>query len=263
MNKKLINYWWRSGESYDSDFAAVMARWTALGYTHPSSTVLTSLNQFVLDLKTYGIWTGLDALWVFMLNDSGLVATTGTINYKSPSANAITWPVAPTYATSGFEGNGTTQYALTNFNPSTHGVQHTLNSSSRGALVYKAKTAAVSYLDGHVTSAFNVITGNTTGSTLQRVHGNSVGPSVVFDNTGYIAINRSGAANGEIYKETTRSTGTGASISLPNENYTILRSSSGYGDFGVGAYYLGRSFTQTEHGNFRTALLAHKTRLGL
>lgn len=256
-------YWWLlSGASFDSDFNAVMARWTALGYTHPSSIVLSSLNQFILDLKTYGIWTGLDAIWVFMLNDSGIVATTGTINYKSPSANAITWPVAPTYTTSGFEGNGSTQYALTNFNPSTHGSQYVLNSASRTLFKYSTGVPT-DYLDGHVSSGNDAFTNGLSTGLCRINSSNSLSAGVDTTGTGYRSLNRIDSTNVSVYKDITKSDRTSTSVGIVNENFTISRSSFGYGSSGISFYAIGRSFSQTEHGNFRTAFLAHKTRLGL
>lgn len=259
MDNKKINWWWMGGSSYDSDFQTVMNRWAALGYTAPSATVITSLNQLILDLKSYGIWTGLDGFWVMMLNNASIVSTTGAINYKSPSSNQFTFPTTPTFTTSGIEGNGVDQYVLTNFNTS-NGVQYTQNSASIGTYVYKARTIATSYLIGHVTSA-NDIMSAAAGSSIQRING--TGPSTALNTLDYMAIDRPDASNVTVYRGTTANSGAAASSARVNENLTLLRSAFGFGDNGLSMLSIGRSFNATEHGNLRTAFLAHKTRLGL
>ena len=58
----------------DADYQAVLDEATLLGYTLPSSGQQTIQNQFVLDLKSAGIWSQLDLLYV--------MATDGDSNYS-------------------------------------------------------------------------------------------------------------------------------------------------------------------------------------
>lgn len=258
MNKKLIN-WWAGGPSYPN-LTAIMLRWTALGYTHPSPAVLSSLNTLIGDLIAAGVWTGFDAFWCMMLNNSGIVSTTGAINLRSLSANQMTFPVAPNYTASGIEGNASNMYALTNFNPITHGVNYTLNAASRGLYKYKAGTAT-DYMEGHASSGADLIT-EAGSSTLQRINGTggNMGDTRPIE---YYAINRVDASNIFCMNGTAKIDIAAAASGVANENFTLLRAAFGYGSMGIGAYFIGRSFSEAEHLLIRTAMLAHKTRLGL
>lgn len=236
-----------------------LAEVNAASLTNPSETVKSSVNKLCLDLINYGVASGMDRCWNFMLNDSALVDGAGTISLFNSGETRLTFPVAPTYTASGFKG-GSSSYANTQFNPSTQGTNYTLNNASRGLYKYSAGTPTA-YIDGHASSAVNAIT-EAASSSLQRINGNSGG---VGDTRplGYFALDRSDASNHIGYKETASSSATAASSSLVNENITILRAAFGYGDAGISFYYLGRSFSAAEHLNIRLAFLAHKTRLGL
>lgn len=260
MNKAKLNWWW-NGAGYDSAITAVMARWTALGYTHPSGAVLTSLNTLIGDLKTAGVYTGFDIFYVPMLGDDTLVQTTGAINYITPASYQITFPVAPTSTDSGFEGNGSSQYASTNFNPATNGVNYTLNNCSRGLYKYKADGVNTS-IDGQVGQTTNVLIDAASG-TLNRINGNSVAAGVATTALDYIAINRDNSLTVSVYTGTTKQDRNATSISVPSAAFSILRSNFGYGGQGISMYYAGRAFSQAEHAAIRTAFLAHKSRLGL
>lgn len=262
MNKKLIE-WWAGGASYDSALTAVMARWTALGYTHPSSTVLTSLNTLITDLKAAGVYTGFDGLWVPMLNDAGLVSTTGAINYISPSANQWTFPVAPSYTTSGVKGNGTDQYVDTNLNPST-ATNFTLNNASFGYYQYVGGTGT-NYTIGHASGSNDVMLNATSSSTAVRISGGNLtaGNPATNNTAEYYAVDRQTSSDVKVYNGTSVHTTTATSTSRQNEDFTILRAAFGYSSAGISMVFVGRSFSTAEHANIRTAILAHKTRLGL
>ena len=263
MNKKVLNWFLNSGSSYDSAFSAVMSRWTALGYTHPSAAVLTSLNTLVTDLKGYGVWTGFDALWVMMLNDASLVATTGAINYISPSNNQMTFPVAPSYTTSGIKGNATDQYALTNFNPS-NGTNYTLNNASFGYYQYVGGSGT-NYTFGHAAGSNDVMLNATSSAAAVRINsGNLAAGNPATNNIAeYYAVDRQDSTNVKVFNGTSVHSTTATSISRQNENFTILRAAFGYSSAGISMAFVGRSFSTTEHANIRTAILAHKSRLGL
>jgi len=258
MKKQVLDWWMGSGDPYPN-LTSVMARWTALGYTHPSGTVLTSLNTLVTDLKAAGVWTGFDTFYVMMLNDASLVSTTGAINYVSPSANQMTFPVAPTYTTSGIKGNGTTQYASTNYNPFSQGVNFTRDSCSWGFWRYVDDTVSGYY--GGASTQNTFIASNGIGT--HRINSGSPGASSAVKGTGYAAIDRGGAAGFSLYNETTKIDRTAASAAIQNAAFLILQGLSTFTDAGLSMWYNGRSFSQSEHASIRTAFLAHKTRLGL
>lgn len=233
----------------------------ALSLTLPSDTVKASVNKFCLDLRNYGIDTKIDRLWMLMLNDSSLVSGAGSVSLYNPGSNRMTFPVAPTYTVRGIEGNGTSMYALDNYNPTTDRINYSQDSAAIGFYQYKLRTIASPYIHGTLTTAIDIVPAFNTS--LIRINGNSIGPTVDLNTIDYIAINRSASNAGQVYKGTTQSTGTGTSSGYSNSSFTTLRSFFGYSDTGLSMKYISSSLTQTEHGNFRTAFLAHKTRLGL
>lgn len=237
------------------------AQVASLSLTLPSESVKSSLNKVCIDINNYSYVSGLNRMWVFMLNDNTLVNGAGTVSLISPESSLFTFPVAPTYTINGFVGDGSTQYGSTNFNPSSNGPPiYTLNSASRGMYIY---TSGGGYFDGHIASPDNVIT-NSNNSGLHRINsGTNFSGGVDMSGSGYRAINRSSATTTSIYNDLTKSDWTTSSSGLANENLTVLRSTFGYGTAGISMYYIGRSFTQSEHSNIRTIFLSHKTRLGL
>lgn len=113
--------------AYDADYQSVLNMATALGYTLPSAAHQIKGNQFVLDLKSYGIWTLLDVLYPFATSGDSDFAT---LNWISPTTYQATKVNSPTFTSSvGFNGNGSTSYLNTTFAPSA-GVNYTLNDAS-------------------------------------------------------------------------------------------------------------------------------------
>lgn len=123
MNKKLID-WWIGGASYTSEYQAILDRATTLGYTHPSTSVKTKQNNYIVALKAAGIWSLLDVLYVF----AGDSKNFSKINWISPSIYTCSEVGSPTFQNNiGWQSNGG---ALnTGFAPS-NGVNFTQNNGS-------------------------------------------------------------------------------------------------------------------------------------
>lgn len=236
---------------------------TSLGLTAPATAVNASINKFCLDLingaSGSSVLSGMDALWMFMLNDSSLVAGAGTVTLQNPSRTRLAFTVAPTYTTSGFEGNASSMYADTNFNTSL-GTNFVRDSASRGMYKYKAGTTGG--LDGHLSSALNGMF--IAGSTQQRINsGVALSASFSTTGTGYKAMNRTTSNDVQGYNPSVNNY-TNASSAPANDTLKLLRNvTANYSDAGLSMYFVGRSFTSTEHGIISTSFTAHKTRLGL
>ena len=73
-----------------------------------------------------------DRLWIHGLNND-VAARTSFVN---PSSTIITAVNSPTFtANQGYQGNGSTSYLNTNYNPSTQGVKYTLSNASGFAYI--------------------------------------------------------------------------------------------------------------------------------
>lgn len=129
MRSNKLNWWWRGAVSYDTDYQTLLARGTALGYTLPSAALKAKQSALIVALKAAGVWTLIDVLYVFRNNDATL-GNFSLLNWKAPSSFACTIATPPTYGTSGYKGNGTTQFISTNWIPNTNGVNYTTNNAS-------------------------------------------------------------------------------------------------------------------------------------
>lgn len=110
------------GESFDTDYQAVLDRASSLGYTAPSSGQQTLQNTLVTDLKTAGVWDKLDLFYVFATDGDSDYAT---LNWKAPSSFQLTKTNSPTFTTNeGFAQSGTA-YLDTGYNLLTDGTNYT------------------------------------------------------------------------------------------------------------------------------------------
>lgn len=99
---------------FDAD---AMAFFTATGIT--DATIRTAVNTLVKDLKAYGIWSKLKAIYPMV----GGTAGTHKYNLKNPAdtnaAFRLNFLGGWTHSSNGAMPNGTNAYATTFFNPST------------------------------------------------------------------------------------------------------------------------------------------------
>lgn len=91
-----------AGGGFDADYQAVLDRASSLGYTAPSAGQQTLQNTLVTDLKTAGIWSKLDALYI-MANDGS--REFARLNWASPSTFELSEVNSPIFTSNqGFYG---------------------------------------------------------------------------------------------------------------------------------------------------------------
>ena len=118
--------------SFDADAVAFFTRVTTAGGSL-SNTEKVAVNQLVLNMKSYGIWTSMKAVYPMV----GASAAACAQNLKSSSFTG-TFTSGWTFASSGVTGNGTSAYMNTNFIPST---DYT-SSTNFGLFLYTSSTTA-------------------------------------------------------------------------------------------------------------------------
>jgi hypothetical protein len=225
--------------AFTTEYQAIIARATALGYTLPSPSVQAKQNAFLVALKSIGVWTKLDVFYCFAQDGSKEFAT---INWKAPSANQCTLINSPTWTSNqGFTGNGTSSYIDTNYQSLGAG-NYTLNNASRYA--YVRTLVANRIIDGVDSSTANSIT--TFVSANQRINQSGGNLSASFDystsGAGMKSIHRTSSTVVTCYNNTTASSGlTATSTGLVTSNQCILRSASGYGSHQISMYAMGAS----------------------
>jgi hypothetical protein len=236
------------------------------------STQKSAINTLVNDLKSYGLWTKLKAIYPMV----GGTATTHKYNLKDPrddnTAFRLTFTGGWTHSNNGALPNGTTGYADTNFTGSNwSGVSNaSMGFYSRTNFLNTVETVEMgAYGLGVSNNIIEVY--NPTYKALFSLNGSTV-PSMVTANTttstGLYVANRTGTNVLNGWKNGTKlGTNTVSVSSLPTVNIYI----GGYNSSGVPQVlsskecafsFLGDGFTDTESGNLYTAIQAFQTTLG-
>lgn len=233
----------------DADYKAILDRGTALGYSLPTSAQQQTQNQLLLALKLVGVWTKMDVLYVFC-NDGG--QNFATLNWKAPSSFQATLVNSPTFTTNvGFQGNGTSAYLNTNFNPFTSGVTYTLNNAHRMAVMNAVSGADIFDGGGGFT---NFMRGGIQPFRVNMGSANAI-PNKDFTGTGVKAVIRTGANAMQAINRDLSTLHTGASTSINNATQTILFGTFLYATANtkVSFYSMGGILTTSEVASFRTS----------
>lgn len=121
---------------YTLAFAAVVVSRGGVVTTAEKAYLTTFENSVGTDITEF------DRLWIHGLSNN-IAARTSFVNPSSTIATAINAPTFTPYK--GYQGNGSTQYLDTNFNPATQGVKYTLNNASLG--VYSLTNLSATQLE--------------------------------------------------------------------------------------------------------------------
>jgi hypothetical protein len=222
---------------FDADYQAVLNYATTQGYSLPSASQQILQNQLVIDLKTGGIWSKLDTFGVFATDGDSDFALIDWIRLSDYTAVN-----SPTFTTNqGFTGDGTSSYIDTNFNPSTSGVNYTLDDASRYFFPH-ALVGGTYRMDGTTnTRQNNMIRSNITE---QRINCGLNTLLTAFDYSAVInpkSIHRTSSSSVDLFNGTVGTTGVQTSTSIFNSNQFIFRSGAAYSEGTVSAYAMGAS----------------------
>lgn len=236
---------------------------TAASITDP--TQQSAINQLVVDLKGYSIWSKFSALYPMV----GGSATKHSYNLKNTAQYQIVWNGGVTHSNLGVQFGGVNGWGNTDYNLSTNA---SLNSHSIS--VYSRTTGTSSFqcelgVTGGIFEGGAGIFLRASGLTYYRV--NSQASYITYsdaDSRGFYLANRtaSNVVNG--WRNSTKVvTGTTVSYApLANFNYSI----GAFNENGVNTYYsakqiafasIGQGLTDTEAANFYTAVQAFNTTL--
>jgi hypothetical protein len=249
------------GGGLDSDAQAFL---TAISNSDP--TIESAINQLVLDLKAASIWTKMQGIYPFV----GGSATSHKYNLKDPqdtdAAFRLTFSGTVTHNANGITGNGTTGYADTHYNLSTHG---TLN--SQHISIYSRT--------GTNETNNDVDIGGRDGTNVVRLDIASFSTAQGFNQAS--ALNTVANTSGLGFFVNSRTASTGYRIQIRGTNNNITRTSSAkpsaslyiaaLNNNGSATAFSARNFafasvgtglTQTEAADFDTAVVTFQTTLG-
>lgn len=246
---------------FDPDAQAFI---TAAAITDP--TQQAAINQLVVDLKGYNIWTKFKAIYPIV----GGSAATHKWNLKDPrdldAAFRLTFATGWTHASTGMLPNGTSAFADTKLNLDT-----TTNLNSVAFGVYsRSNTAGGNRYHGasSATSFFTLSEKLTSNNYLAFINDNGViGTfSASTDSRGFFQGSRTAVNAIRIAKNNSQVTSSIASTTKPAFNVFIGANNNQnvanrYNDKEVAFFYISDGLISTEMTNLYTAVQAYQTTL--
>ncbi len=258
-----------AGYSYTNAEAATLV---AAMSSAPDDTRKGLIDTCIGAIKTAGVWTKLDCLWIRAAHDSQAALLDWKRLSDSTAVNS------PTFTTDrGFTGDGSTSYINTNFTPSTDGVNYTQNSACMGAYLNAGTDAASTSKNAmgvlstgvyfYIWPWYSASAGSGVRARINNAANTTKG--TITTAFGLTSANRSGASAVELYRNgSSLGTSTEASVGAPpkdvfelgyNNNNTGL---SGANDYRIAASFVGGSLTSTEHADLFAAIEAYLDAVG-
>jgi hypothetical protein len=262
----IINPYVFGGPALDPDAAAFL---TAAAITDP--TITSAINTLVLDMKGYGIWTKMKAIYPFV----GGTASTHKWNLKDPqdtnAAFRLVFNGGWTHTSNGVQANGTNGYADTFFNPNTQfSVNDNVHLSLYSRLNNSGTDADLGVFTGSVPTESAIYIYRQLLGNISLTSQNSA-TYLTFtdtDSIGMYTSTRIGTSVKYFKNNILKNSMTNAATSRANFNYYLSTMNSD-GSPNAGLYSnkqfafasIGDGLTDTEAGNFYTAVQAFNTTL--
>lgn len=248
--------------SYDADASAFF---TAASIT--DTTQKSAVNQLVLDLKSYVIWTKCKAIYPVV----GGNASSHAVNLKTPGTFNLTFSTGWTHSSTGMTPNNSTAYADTSFNVSS--VFSSINNC--GFSFYSRTSLSFSNTPNHgiIPTTTNNRMYFAPQSTFYQIQGTENALYwVTFSNTdrkGFYTSVRTSNTSRKTYKNGNvagSSTGNDTGGTLPSANFFIgaTNNNGTASNFTIDQLAfssLHDGLTDTEAANFYTAVQAFQTTL--
>ena len=259
MPKKVFIFGsYNSAVAYDTDAQAFFDRVTAAGGT-TSLTEKTATNQLVLDLKSFGIWSSLKAIYPMVGSSSSACSQ----NLKSSSFTA-SFSGGWTFASTGITGNNTNAFMNSNFVPSTDAStsgfsfgSYPRNNNTTGTQVSGCFTTSTTSFAQH-----NLSNGNMFSGVIGNIISYTANPS-----TRTFIHRRTSSTFSQSYRNgTSLGSETNTASALPNINFYIgARNNGGLVDFYDGHeyafYFLGLGLTNQNALDLTTSINTFQTSL--
>ena len=244
------------GTPIDPDAAAFFARVTAAGGTL-SATEQTAVNTLVVDMKAYGIWTSMKAVYPMV----GASAAACAQNLKSSSFTG-TFSSGWTFASTGVTGNGTSSYFDTGLNLNTmnsisdisFGIYNRTNSQNRASFGCDYPSSLVIPVSFYV----KYTDGNKYGYLFDLANDGGG----VTNPQGFNAMSRTASTtkfiqlNSSIVTYSSLSSGT-----LSSRNFIFGAGSQEFDNRSTAFAFVGNGLTSTNLSDFYTAVQAFQTTL--
>jgi hypothetical protein len=243
-----------AGPSYEAESVTLFAAMSV----QPDVTRKGHINTLVAALKTAGVWTKLDILYLLAAHD----AQAARLNWKVPASFAATAVNSPTFTVDrGYAGDGATSYLNTGFVPSSNGVTYTRDSA------HMAFWDRVNEDIGNSQIAFNASTGHVfgrlAGSTYARINGNAAGIATT-SSLGLIVGDRSSSGTVFAYRNgSSIGSVSDASVAIPAGTIQVGGyTGAGFSTHQLAAASAGGTLSAGEHTAYYNAIAAYMTAVG-
>ncbi len=251
--------WWLGEKPYEysAEYQAVIDYADANGITKPPARILQEDDARVRAAVADGSWANEDLVYYF--RNRADYRAYARINWKNPGTYNITEVGTLTFDEQGFWGDGSTGYLRTNYVPSTHAVNFTLNNGSvRGFTA--SNIASSTYLFGCETTGSTrrllYIPRNVSDVAAYVINGTSsdTTPSVT-NHYGFFHIKRTSSTAFAIFRDgVSVDSSTNASTSLPEFELYILAANTsgtanGFSARNIGCFLVGASQNGLESAN--------------
>ena len=245
------------GVSYDAD---AQTFFTAASIT--DTTQKSAVNQLVLDLKSYGVWTKCSAIYPIV----GGSASSHAVNLKTPGTFNLTFATGMTHSSTGMVSNGSTGYANTNIIPSVN-----LSQNNTHVSYYSRTNVNLTQVEiGATTSGaapLSILEIRTSGISYLNLSANAYITYTDANSQGFYIGSRTASNAIKLYKNNSNvASGTTASTGQANTALSLCAQNNGasrvnYSTKQCAFASIGNGLTDTEAANFYTAVQAYQTTL--
>lgn len=232
--------------------------------TKPSSAIAIKQDDFVRTLVNAGIWAKLDQLALFAQTTN--VAGEAMKNWISPGTRDLNLdytqvgPLNPFTPLEGFDGLSNA-FIRTNYTPSVHGVNWTLNSASCGVYLRKTSTqqAAIYKVGSNPIVQITPALGGTSFYFDMNNTGTGSNTYASSVSSGFFAASRNGATDLKGYLNKTEIPKTQVSTAVVDNNIILLMNGnlSSFCLNQISFYFAGGKLTATEMGIMCDAIEAY------
>ena len=255
--------------TFDRD-AVAWQRAVLSGGGSVSAAQLGRVSTLVKSLKSAGVWSSLDRLWLFASENSTQALTDLVARATATAVNSPTFTAAR-----GYQGSHLSAYINSNFNPSTAGGHYTQNGASYGFWVETADSnpSGSFRLMGNDSSNYSEIVTGATDLSIQVNQGSPNGASSILSTaTGLVTGSRtaaSGAGSVNYYLNgVSGGSGSTSTIALPNNNFNILAGNNAgtayqQSDAREAAAYIGGGMSAAQVAALYASLRAYMTSVGV
>lgn len=253
---------WMIIEAAPSDFDLnAEAFFLTAGITDPGQKA--AVNQLVLDLKSYNIWTKMSAIYPFV----GGSAISHSYNLKNTAQYQITWNGTVTHTINGVQGNGVNGYGNTNYSPSL-GLQDDAHLSIYSRTDIDEVSFDFSAENTAQTEASNLILRFAGSGFFSKINTGTYTNVANANSLGFYTGSRTGSTTYKAYKNGSVVATSSVSSTTPTTYslYIGARNAQNTTDLYTTRQYafasIGSGLSDAEVANFYTAVQTYQTALG-